>query len=181
MTEVVSFPVSLEVMKPGWLAGGLALAMQVKVVLSTVLRGCKVRVLVKDGLEPDTAEIVTLASLLDKGMFPRIHVTSVSTIVTAVSVAGLMEIVQVRTRGVTLPANSGPGGTVTLTSGVETREYTILSSEVINYTCLAQLTLHTEYFHCRRHQLCLKSWRGQSTITAVSIIMGCSQWVKGQC
>ena len=89
-------------------------------MLSTILRGCKVRVLVNDGLEPDTAEIVTLASLLDKGVFPLIHMTSVSMTATAVSVADLMKMLQVRVRGTILPANSGPRGTVTLTSGVET-------------------------------------------------------------
>ena len=77
-------------------------------------------VLVNDGLEPDTAEIVTLASLLDKGVLPLSQVTSVSLIATSVSVVGLMVMVQVRVRGVVLPANSGPGGTVVTTSGVET-------------------------------------------------------------
>ena len=77
-------------------------------------------VLVNDGLEPDTAEIVTLASLLDKGVLPLSQVTSVSLIATSVSVAGLMVMVQVRVRGVVLPANSGTGGTVVTTSGVET-------------------------------------------------------------
>ena len=98
----------------------LALAMQVKVVLSSVLSGSKVRVLVNDGLEPDTAEIVTLASPSNKGVYPLIHMTSVSMIATSVSVAGLMEMLQVRVRGAILPANSGPGGTVMTTSGVET-------------------------------------------------------------
>ena len=58
-------------------------------MLSAVLSGSKVRVLVNDdGLEPtDTAEIITLASPSDKGVFPLIHMTSVSTTATAVSVA----------------------------------------------------------------------------------------------
>ena len=99
---------------------GLALALQVKVELSAVLGGFNVSVLVNDGLEPDTAEIATLASLLDKGVLPLNQVTSVSLIATSVSVAGLMAMVQVRVRGVVLPANSGPGGTVMTTSGVET-------------------------------------------------------------
>ena len=77
-------------------------------------------VLVNDGLEPDTAEIVTLASPLDKRVLPLSHMTSVSMVATSVSVAGLMEMLQVRARGATLPANSGPGGTVMITSGVET-------------------------------------------------------------
>ena len=79
-------------------------------------------VLVNDGLEPDTAEIVTLASLLDKGVLPLSHMTSVSVIATSVSVAGLMEILQVRVKGAILPANSGPGGTIMITSGVETEK-----------------------------------------------------------
>ena len=73
-----------------------------------------------DGLEPETDEIVTLASLLDKGVLPLSQVTSVSVIATSVSVAGLMEMEQVRVRGAIRPANSVPGGTVMTTSGVET-------------------------------------------------------------
>ena len=91
-------------------------------VLSAVLRGSKVRVLVKDGLEPDTEEIVTLESLLDKGVLPLSQVTSVSLTATSVSVAGLMEMAQVRVSGSIRPANSGPGGTVMTTSGVETTD-----------------------------------------------------------
>ena len=124
MREVVSSPISLAVMKLSPLAG-LALAMQVKVVLSSVLSGSKVRVPVNDGLEPDTAEIVTLASPSDKRVLPINHMTSVSMIATAVSVAELMEMLQVRVRGAILPANSGPGGTVMTTSGVETEIYHI--------------------------------------------------------
>ena len=78
------------------------------------------RLLVNDDLEPVTEEMVTLASLLDKGVLPLSHVTSISVITTSVSVAGLMEMEQVRVRGAILPANSGPGGTVMTTSGVET-------------------------------------------------------------
>ena len=80
------------------------------------------RVLVNNGLEPDTADIVTLASLLDKRELPLNQVTSVLVIKTSVSVAELMEMVQVRVRGVTLPAKRGSGGTVMTTSGVETME-----------------------------------------------------------
>ena len=87
-------------------------------MLSSVLSGSKVRVLVNDGLEPETGEIVTLASLLDKDVLPLSQVTSIST---SVSVALLMEMVQVRMRGAIRPANSGPGGTVMTTSGVETK------------------------------------------------------------
>ena len=104
-------------MKLCTLGGGLALAWQVKVVLSALLSGSKVRVLVNDGLEPEIEEIVTLASLLDKGMLPLSQFTSIST---SVSVPESMEMVQVRLRGVILPANSGPGGIVMSTSGVET-------------------------------------------------------------
>ena len=78
------------------------------------------RVLENDGLEPDTAEIVTLKSPSDKGVLPFSQVTSVSMIATSVSVAELMEMLQVRVKGAILPANSGPGETVTTTSGVET-------------------------------------------------------------
>ena len=106
--------------KLGTLGGGLALARQVKVVLSAVLRGSNVRVLVNDGLEPDTKEIVTLASPLDKRVLPLSQVTSISDRAISVSVAGLMEMVQVRVRGSIRPANRLSGGAVTATSGVET-------------------------------------------------------------
>ena len=78
------------------------------------------RVLVNDGLEPETEEIVTLESLPGNSVLSLSQVTSVSMIETSVSVAVLMEMVQVRVRGTILPANSGPGGTVMTTSGVET-------------------------------------------------------------
>ena len=74
-----------------------------------------------NGQEPETEEIATLGSLLDRSVVPLIQVTSVSAVIeTSVSVAGLIEMVQVRVRGVVLPANSGPGGTVISTPGVET-------------------------------------------------------------
>ena len=120
MTEAVPSPISLTVMKLCTLGGGLAVAWQVKVALSAVLRGSKVRVLVNDGLEPEIEDIVTLASPLDKAMVPLIQVTSISLTKTSVLVAVLMEMVQVRVRGAIRPANSGPGGTVITTSGVET-------------------------------------------------------------
>ena len=131
MTEVLPSLISLAVMKLGTPAGGLALARQVNVVLSVVLRGSKVRVLVKDGVEPDTTEIVTLASLLDKRVLPLSQVISVSVIAISVSVAGLMEMLQVSVRGVMLPANSGPGGTMMITLGVETAWKTVLVANII--------------------------------------------------
>ena len=73
-----------------------------------------------DGLEPETEEIVTLASLLDKCVLPLSQAISVSVIETSVSVAVLMEMVQVRLKRSIRPANSGPGGTVMTTPGVET-------------------------------------------------------------
>ena len=88
-------------------------------MLSTKLRGSKVRVLVNDGLEPEVEDIVTLVSLLDKDMLPLSQVTSISI---SVSVALLMEMVELRVRGSILPANSGPEGTMMATSGVETKQ-----------------------------------------------------------
>ena len=117
MTKVLPSPISLAMMAPGTPAGGLALAWQVKVVLSAVLRGSKVRVLENDCLEP---EIVTLAYLLDNSVLLLSQVTSVSVIATSILVAGLMEMEQVSVRGAMLPANSGAGGAVMTTSGVET-------------------------------------------------------------
>ena len=130
ITDAVPLPNSLPVMKLCTFAGGLALAWQVKVVLSNILSEFKVRVLVNDDLEPDTEEIVTSALLLDKGVLPLSQMTSVSTMTTSVSVARLMEMLQVRVRGVVLPANSGSGGTVMITSGVETWRDSIQSSEM---------------------------------------------------
>ena len=118
-------------MMPGTPAAGLALARQVK-VSSAVLSGFNMRLLVNDGLEPDTAEIVTLASLLDKRVLPLSQVISVSMIEISTSVALLMEMVQVRVRGSILPANSGPGGTVMTTYGVETGRKDNVNTESID-------------------------------------------------
>ena len=85
-------PISLIMMKPRILGGGPALALQVKVALSVVLRGSKVRVLVNDSLEPVAEEMVTLASLLDKCVLPLSHVISMPDSAITVSVAGLMEM-----------------------------------------------------------------------------------------
>ena len=79
-------------MKPRILGGGPALALQVKVALSAVLRGSKVRVLMNDSLEPVAEEMVTLASLLDKRVLPLSHVISMPDSAITVSVAGLMEM-----------------------------------------------------------------------------------------
>ena len=149
-------------------------------MLSTVLSGLNMRVLVNDGLEPVTEEMVTLASLLDKRVLPLDQVMSVSDISISVSVAELMEMVQVRVRGAIRPAKRGPVGTVMTTSGVETMEEIHKQSGVKNYQCY-HLTLNKECFHSGAHQLCLKSWRGQSSITDIPAIVGCSQLVKGQC
>ena len=89
-------------------------------MLSATLGGSRVRMLVNDSLEPETEDMVTLASLLDKAIVPLIQETSISLTLTSVSVALLMEMLQVRVSGTILPANSGPGGTVMTTLGVET-------------------------------------------------------------
>ena len=104
-------------------------------VLSNVLSGSKVRVLVNDGREPETAEIVTLVSLLDNAVVPLSQVISMSVTEISVSVAGLMEMVQVRVRGVVLPANSGPGGTVMSTSGVETGRNNVIEIRICMHSC----------------------------------------------
>ena len=138
ITEIVVSPTSLAVIKLCWLAGGLALAWQVKVVLSNVLSGSKVRVLMNDGWEPKIGEIVTLVSLLYKAVVPLNQVTSMSAVTeTSVSVAGLMEMVQVRVRGVVLPANSGPGGRVMSTAGVETERSDV--NTVLYYSYMQSL------------------------------------------
>ena len=112
MTGIIPSPVSLAMTKLGTLGGGLALARQVKVVLSAVLRGSKVREAENDGLEPVTEEVVTLASLLVRRVLPLSQVMSISDMAISVSVAELMEMVQVRVRGAMRPAKRGPGGTL---------------------------------------------------------------------
>ena len=132
MTEAAPSPISLAVTKVGTLGGGLALARQVKVVLSAMLRGSKVRVLMNDGLEPVTKEMVTLESSLDKRVLPLSQVMSISDISISVSVAELMEMVQVSVRGAIRPAKRGPEGTVMTTSGVETAWEIIISYFYLN-------------------------------------------------
>ena len=122
LIETVPSPSSLTVTNTCTLAGGLARALQVKLVLSNVLKGDKVRLLVNGCQEPERGEIVTLSSLLDKGAEPFSQMMSMSVTDMVVSVAEFMEMVQVRVRGVVLPAYRGPGGTVILMSGVETGE-----------------------------------------------------------
>ena len=136
MTEAAPSPISLARRKPGTPVGGLALAWQVKVVLSAVLRGSKVRVLVNDGLEPVTEEMVTLESSLGERVLPLSQVMSISDISIRVSVAELMEMVQVRVRGTIRPAKRGLEGTAMTTSGVETarKKYIILLLRVAKYT-----------------------------------------------
>ena len=120
MTETAPSPTSLAMTKLDTPVGDLALAWQVKVVLSAVFRGSKVRVLVNDGLEPAIEEMVTLASPLNNRVLPLCvsQVMSVVDMAMSVSVAELMEMVQVRVRGAIRPANRGPDGTVMTTSGV---------------------------------------------------------------
>lgn len=59
--------------------------------------------LVNESPEPDGEEMVTRASLFDKGMLPLIQTMSMSVSDMKVSVAGLMDMVQVRP-SVVLPA-----------------------------------------------------------------------------
>ena len=117
---MIPCPGSLAVTRVCTLAGGLALALQEKLVLSNVLRGDKVRMLVNGCCETERGEIVTLLVLLYKGVEPFIQVMSMSVTDMVVSVAELKEMVQVRVSGAVLPAYSGPSGIVISTSGVET-------------------------------------------------------------
>ena len=121
-TDMVLSPCSLAVTKVCTLAGGLARALQLKLVLSNVLRGDNMRLLVNGCWELERGEMITLSSLLDKGAEPFSQVMSMSVTDMVVSVAEFMEMVQVRVRGVVLPAYRGPGGTVILMFGVETGE-----------------------------------------------------------
>ena len=57
----------------------------------------------------------------DKGPMLSDHKTSTVAAVIMISVAGLMEMLQVKVRGAIRPANRGPGGTAMITSGVETK------------------------------------------------------------
>ena len=94
--EVAPSPFSLGVRNPLSPARGLTLAVQVKLVVSNVLRGSKERVLVNGSCEL-SKDTVTLESLLDKGVVPFSHEISEVETATPVSVAGLREIEQVRT------------------------------------------------------------------------------------
>ena len=107
-TGIIPSPISLAMTKLGTLGGGLALARQVKVMLSAVLRGSKVRKVENDGLKPVTEEMVTLASLLDRRVVPLSQVLPISDMAISVSVAVLMEMVHVRVRGAKRPAKRGP-------------------------------------------------------------------------
>ena len=93
---MVCCPISLMLMKPGP-AGGLATALQVKVV-SSVLSGVKVSQLVKVGLEPSRAEMVSLPPVRIT-VSPLSHMISMSSTLTSrLSVAGLREMLQMRVR-----------------------------------------------------------------------------------
>ena len=76
----------------------LSLALQVKLDVSNVLRGSKESVLVYGSCELST-EMITLGSVLDKGVVPFSHEMSELESATPVSVAALREMEQVRTAG----------------------------------------------------------------------------------
>ena len=92
---MVPSPFSLGVTNP---ARGLTLTLHTKLVLSNVLSGSNERVLVNGSCEL-SKEMVTLESLLDKGVVPFSHVMSELETATPVSVAGLREMEQVRRTG----------------------------------------------------------------------------------
>ena len=89
--------------------------------LSVVLGGDRVSVLMNANSEPETEEMVTLVSLLDKRPILLHQVTSTVFAVISELVAGLMLMVQVKDRGVAPPANSEPRATMMSTFGVDTR------------------------------------------------------------
>ena len=143
ITRIASSPISLTVTKFDKPVGDLALALQMKVVLSAVLRGSKVRVLVNDGLEPVTEEMITLVSLLDKCVLPLSQMISIAI---SVSVASLMEMLEVRMRGTVRPAKRGPGGIVMTTSGVETAKRKDIMTIVRVAKCTHTVDLEEPYF-----------------------------------
>ena len=144
---IIPSPISLAVTKVDTPVEGLALALQVKVVLSAVLRGSKVRELVNDGLEPDTEEMVTLASLFDKCVLPLSQVMSILDVTISLSVAELMEMVQVRVRGAIRPAKREPVGTVMTTSGVETARKDDNNVEYYSWANLIQKFITAAHEH----------------------------------
>ena len=116
-TVVLPAPMSL------WLtkldpAVRVAPAWQVNVALSSVLRGDKVRVLVNNGLEPERGEMEIRSSL--------VFINSVESLiqvtyrVTNSSTAESIEILQLNTTGVVVPANRVPGREGIVTDRVET-------------------------------------------------------------
>ena len=90
--------------------------------LSVVLGGDRVSVLMNASSEPETEEMVTLVSLLDKRLILLHQVTSTVFVVIRDVVEGLTLMVQVKERGVGPPANSEPRETMMLTFGVDTGE-----------------------------------------------------------
>ena len=124
-TDTVELLVSLLVTKPR--VTGMTTASHLKLVLSSVLNGDRVRLLVND--LPDSAnEMVTRLVVFDKGVTDLNQVTS---IITSVSTSSLSVIVQVSVTEV-VPAYSEPlGWTVTVTLGVGTREQKDYDSEVM--------------------------------------------------
>jgi hypothetical protein len=76
--------------------------------------------LIKASSEPETEEIDTLVSSLDKRPILLHQVMSTVDAVIKESVAGLMPTVQVKDKGVGPPANSEPRETMMLTLGVDT-------------------------------------------------------------
>ena len=118
--------VSLSVTKPRVV--GMATASHLKLVLSSVLNGDRVRLLVN--VLPDSAngEMVTRLVVFDKDVPDLNQVTS---IITSVSTSSLSIIVQVSVTEV-VPAYSGPPGwTPTVTLGVATGEQKHYDSEVL--------------------------------------------------
>lgn len=77
-------------------------------------------VLMKVSSEPETEEMVTLVSLLDKRPILLHQIMSTVDAVIKELVAGLMPIVQVKDRGVVPPAKSEPRERMMLTFGVDT-------------------------------------------------------------
>ena len=106
--EIVLLASGLGVMKPFC---NDTLAVQVKLVrLSYILGVEMLRVLVNSGCEPDSGAIFTLESLFDIALVPLSQATSISATEMEISVEGLSDMLQMREKGIALPANSVPEG-----------------------------------------------------------------------
>ena len=124
-------------------ADGIAPALQVKVVSSSMLGGDKVRLLVNGDWEPDRGEIVTRSVLFDNGVIPLCQVMET---VTELSKAETIVTLHVKMSGALVPTYmvSVSVETVTVGVGTEWREC-MYEMSAQAYSILEALCYHMHY------------------------------------